>query len=119
MPMKRIEKFVLILSIVTFIKVSTVPFITSVLKPLMLSAPSEAAAKAVSSFGWISSTAFILTNLVCGILLFIESKEEKLSRWVWLLFGLTFGLEAVIMFYLYMIFIEIRLKWKRSDESAS
>jgi uncharacterized membrane protein len=117
--MKRIEKFVLILSIVTAIKVCAAPFITSVLKPQILSGPSQAAANALSSLGWISAIAFVLVNLVCGILLLLESKEEKLSQWVWLLFGLTFGLEAVIMFYLYMLFVEIKLKWKRSDESAS
>lgn len=117
--MKRIEKFVLILSIVTAIKVCAVPFITNVLKLQILSGPSQAAANALSSLGWISAVAFVLVNMACGILLLLESKEENLSQWVWLLFGLTFGLNAVIVFYLYMLFVEIRHKERKSDESVN
>lgn len=116
--MKRIEKFVLILSIITAIKVCTMPVITSILQQQMRSGLPQAMANATNSIGLLSTIAFVLSNLVCGIWLLFESKEEKLAHWVWLLFGLTFGINAVIMFFLYLLFVEIRLKWKRSDEAV-
>lgn len=116
--MQRIEKFILSLCILTALKASTTQALISAYKYMIASSVSpETLAYALNLFTWINSIGFILANLFCGIWIFFETKEEKLTRWVWLLFGLTFGLEAVIMFYLYMLFVEIRYKWKKSDET--
>lgn len=113
MTMKRVEKFVLILSIVTAIKVWAVPFVTQIYKrQLMLSTPPEAMANAATSLVWVSVIALILTNLICGIWLLFDSKEEKLTPWVWFLFGIVFGINSIIVFYLYILLTEIKLKWR-------
>lgn len=116
--MKRIEKFVLILSIVTAIKFCATPIITLILKQQISSAPPQAMANAAFSLSFLPMIELVLINMVCGIWLYFESKDENLSRWVWLIFGLALGLQAVIMFYLYMLFIESKYKLRKSDESV-
>ncbi|HEX2965946.1 MAG TPA: hypothetical protein VHO84_09175 [Syntrophorhabdaceae bacterium] len=117
--MKRIEKFVLVLSIITAIKTCAVPAITSVLQHQVRHSPPQAFADAAGSITFVSFIGFVLANGACAVWLLFESRKEKLSSYIWSLFGLTFGLNGVIMFYLYMILSEIRLKWAKSDESAA
>ena len=41
----------------------------------------------------------LIVNIVVGVWLFITVNKAGGSRWIWALFGLTFGLLAVILFY--------------------
>lgn len=115
--MKRIEKFMLILSVITAIKMFALPIITTNMRQQLNSGNMQAIANAGSSVGWIGVATLVLTNLVCGIWLLLDSKQEKLSSWVWFLSGVVFGLNAVIVFYLFLLYIEIRLKWRQTDQS--
>jgi hypothetical protein len=119
MTMKRVEKFVLILSIVTAIKVCATPVITMIWKQQLATGTPQAFIDATNSIGWLGVVVHVLTNLICGIWLLFDSKEEKLSHWVWFLFGIVFGVDSIILFYLYILLSEIKLKGKRPDESAA
>ncbi len=52
---------------------------------------------------WISFMTPLIPGIVCAVWLSFEARTEKLTRWVWSLFGLFFRLEAVIIFYAYSI----------------
>jgi hypothetical protein len=116
--MKRVEKFVLILSIVTAIKVCAAPVITMILKKQLATGNPQAYVDATTSMGWLGVVVLVFTNLICGLWLLFDSKEEKLSHWVWFLFGIVVGVNSIIVFYLYILLSEIKLKGKRPDESA-
>ena len=46
----------------------------------------------------------IIVNLVIGIWLFIQARQSKSTPWIWLLFGMVYGLIAAVLFYLLRIF---------------
>lgn len=114
--MKRVEKFVLILSVVTAIKVCAVPAITMILKQQLATGNPQAYLDATTSLGWLGVFALVFTNLICGLWLLFDSKDEKLSHWVWFLFGIVMGIDSIILFYLYMLLSEIKLKWREQGE---
>lgn len=54
----------------------------------------------------ITSVRSILTtivNLVVGIWLFIQARQSKGTPWIWLLFGMVYGLIAAVLFFLLKI----------------
>jgi len=42
-------------------------------------------------------------RIVIGIWLFMLARKEQEQKWLWLIFGVSFGLIAVILFYLIKI----------------
>ena len=46
----------------------------------------------------------MIVNWVIGIWLFIQASRSKSTPWIWLLFGIFYGLIAVVLFYLQRIF---------------
>jgi hypothetical protein len=46
----------------------------------------------------------IIVNVVIGIWLFIQARQAKSTPWIWLLFGLFYGLIAAVLFYLLKIY---------------
>ncbi|MHC4461316.1 MAG: hypothetical protein ACYS6W_08435 [Planctomycetota bacterium] len=50
------------------------------------------------------SLLLMIVNLVIGIWLFIQASRSKNTPWIWLLFGMVYGLIAAVLFYLQRIF---------------
>jgi len=48
------------------------------------------------------------TSVACGIWLFLEAKRESRPRWLWCLAGLTLNINAVILFFVWLAFQDIR-----------
>ena len=46
----------------------------------------------------------IIVNVVIGIWLFIQARQTKSTPWIWLLFGIFYGLIAAVLFYLLKIY---------------
>jgi len=42
-------------------------------------------------------------NIAVGVWLFLEAKRGQKAKWIWLLFGIVFGLVAVALFVLLQI----------------
>jgi hypothetical protein len=60
-----------------------------------------------------------LGYLVSGVLavwLFMQAKRSGRAKWIWALFALTFGLEAVLLYFVLEMLNE--LKQQRGSESA-
>ena len=50
------------------------------------------------------SILLVIVNLVIGIWLFIQARQTKSTPWIWLLFGIFYGLIAAVLFYLLRIY---------------
>lgn len=50
------------------------------------------------------SLLLMIVNLVIGIWLFIQARQSKNTPWIWLLFGMFYGLIAAVLFYLLRIY---------------
>jgi hypothetical protein len=60
--------------------------------------------------GYVSLAGSSLIAIGCGIWLFKEAQKEKQGKWMWCLLGLLFQLQAIVIFYLYIILQELRLR---------
>ena len=52
----------------------------------------------------IRSLISIMVNLAIGIWLFIQARQSNNVPWIWLLFGLIYGLIAAVLFYILRIY---------------
>ena len=50
------------------------------------------------------SLLLVIVNVVIGIWLFIQASRSKSTPWIWLLFGIFYGLIAAVLFYLLRIY---------------
>ena len=48
----------------------------------------------------VRSLLSIIVNLAVGIWLFIQARQSKSTPWIWLLFGMVYGLIAAVLFFL-------------------
>lgn len=98
--MKKIEKLAIVLVVAwVFRAVST---------PGMLMWMARQQIGHISSFAQVLQYAaglgYWLIAAVCGAWLFVEAQRENQTKWVWCLFGLLFQVQAIAIFYLYLIF---------------
>ena len=52
----------------------------------------------------VRSVLSIIVHLAVGIWLFVQARQAKGTPWIWLLFGLVYGLLAVVLFFLLKIY---------------
>ncbi len=67
----------------------------------------------------------LLVQIGVAIWLFLQATRDKSARWVWALFGLTFGISAAILYFLMQLVEEMKQKrtskrlrrriWRRTD----
>ena len=110
--MKRIEKLAIALVIAWIIQAITLPAIFTVLPKQIISNPN------ISTY-LLSYGAMLLRSavaLLCGVWLFYEAKEEQQNKWIWCFFGLVFQLNAVMIFYAYVIVHLLKAKRIESSE---
>jgi len=103
--MKHIEKFLIVIMILTIISISGTYFSNILL--VKLYGPSEYGQMVL--FNKVVASIFLvfkfLVNICIAIWLFITAREYK---WAWLVLGIFFGLLAAIFFYLLRIYDLLR-----------
>ena len=103
--MKRIEKVIAILALLYIVQSVNVP---SLMWMLAGADTKESLAHAAHIAGFVSAAMKGLIGIVCAIWLFMEAKREKLTPWVWCIFGCACRVEALVIFYLYIMYSQCR-----------
>ena len=112
--MKRVEKLILIL--IACLVVSRIGIFLKDIYYAYYVGVGEPTLQQTAIFKNISFILFSVVNMGSSIWLYIESKKAELRTWIWTLFGLFFGLMAVVIFYLNGIYFKIRLMEKHRQE---
>lgn len=105
--MKHIEKFLIVIMILTIISIS-VTYFSNILLVRLYGAEEYGHMiffnKGVASIFLVFK---FLANICIAIWLFVTARENK---WAWLVLGFFFGLVAAIFFYLLRIYDLLRAK---------
>ena len=64
----------------------------------------------------IRSLLSIIVNLAVGIWLFIQAKHLQSTPWIWLLFGIVFGLIAAVLFFVIKLLESTSFQNATNDE---
>ena len=107
--MKKIEVLVIVVIILWII--GLIPNISSSIM-LKIYPPSESneAISYLKSTALIRSILTVSVQIGIAIWLFFEASKGNESRWVWLLFGLIYGILAAILFYIIRAYELLKLK---------
>jgi hypothetical protein len=107
--MKKLEKFAVVL-----IALWILQCIFAGLTPIWIKqiVASENIDRAIPDLEMLAASISIITGLgvsaACGIWLFLEAKREGHPHWLWCIMGLSFKINAVILFFVWLAFQEIR-----------
>lgn len=69
----------------------------------------------------LASISILLTwgvHIAIGVWLFFEAKRNQKSKWSWLLFGIVFGLVAVVLFVLLQIHADLRTRKEKGTTNT-
>jgi len=110
--MKRIEKFLVIILILTLISL-VVSFFSSALLVRIYDAEYVQMSLFHKFIATIPLIFKVLVYIWVGIWLFVAAREHKAQPWLWLVFGLFFGLIAAVLFYLTHIYDMVRSELKK------
>ncbi|MGB2809576.1 MAG: hypothetical protein WBC22_17670 [Sedimentisphaerales bacterium] len=105
--MKHIEKFLIVIMILTIISISGTYFSSFLLVRLYgysMYAEMSLFSKLIASIRLVFK---FLVHICIAIWLFVTARENK---WAWLVLGFFFGLVAAIFFYLLRIYEILRAK---------
>lgn len=106
--MKRVEKLILALLVAAALKSVCHVLYTQWYLQWCIDQMNDATLNGNAFPIWTSRMLPAIPGIVCAAWLSFEAKSEKLTTWVWLLFGLVFRLEAIIIFYAYSILKHIK-----------
>lgn len=113
--MKQIEKFLIVIMILTIISISGTYFSNILLVKLY----GTTEYGKIVLFNKLVASIFLvfkfLVNICIAIWLFITAREYK---WAWLVLGIFFGLVAAIFFYLLRIYDLLRAKSEVGGNSS-
>ena len=104
--MKRVEKLIIV--VIAFLILSRAGGLIKDIFYAYSVGVSEPTMNQTLLFKNISFFLFFIVNIGSTIWLYVESKNADLKAWIWSLFGLFFGLMAVLIFYLSAIYDHIR-----------
>ena len=105
--MKRYEKFALLL-IVFLIVSRIVPFVGDIYVARTYGPPDLVPFQVLKTWESISILLVALVHIGAAIWMISEAKIENLNRWIWGLFGLTFGLIGLVIFYLVLLYQQLQ-----------
>jgi len=114
--MKQIEKFLIVIMILTIISISVTYFSNILLVKLYgysMYAEMSLFSKLIASIRLVFK---FLVHICIAIWLFITARENK---WAWLVLGVFFGLVAAIFFYLLRIYEMLRAKSEVSSNQSA
>jgi len=108
--MKKIEKFLIVIMILTVVSILG-SFFSNVLLA-RLYGPAEFGKMAIFNKLVASTFLFfrILVHICVAIWLFVTAREHKTQPWAWFVFGIFFGLIAAVFFYLVRTYDMLRTK---------
>ena len=114
--MKKLEKFAIVL-IVLWILQAIAAGATPFWIRHMLEAKNVTAGMGQLKIltGFFALIIGLGTSVACGIWLFLEAKRESRPRWLWCLAGLNLKINAVILFFVWLAFQEIRQMRIKND----
>ena len=114
--MKHIEKFLIVIMILTVISISGTYFSNFLLARLY--GPTEYGQMVL--FNKVIASIFLvfkfLVSICIAIWLFVTAREHK---WGWLVLGFFFGILAAIFFYLLRIYDLLQTKAEVADSSST
>ena len=117
--MKQIEKFLIVIMILTIISISGT-YLSNILL-VRIYGPTEYGKMAL--FVKVVASIFlvfkILVHICIAIWLFVTAREQKAQPWAWFVFGIFFGLVAAIFFYLIRIYEMLRAKSELESNSSA
>ena len=61
----------------------------------------------------------MLVNIGVAVWLFVSSKQDRRSKWIWALFGFVYGLTAAVLYFLVDVIDEIRRQKTVVSDQAS
>ena len=115
--MKQIEKFLVIILILTLTSL-VVSFFYSALLARLYGVTEYAKISLFHKFIATIPLIFKVLVYICvGIWLFVAAREHKAQPWLWLVFGLFFGLIAAVLFYLTRIYDMLKSELKKEDKT--
>lgn len=97
--MKKFEKFAIVLIILWLVTALVFPFGMTAIVGL-IEDNSRDISTTLKIITFVLSVCSVLVQLGVGFWLFREAKKKDQAKWVWLLFGLVFGIAALIFYYL-------------------
>jgi len=113
--MKHIEKFLIVIMILTIVSISGT-YLSNILL-VRIYGPTEYGKMAL--FVKVVASIFLvfkfLVHICVAIWLFVTARENK---WAWLVLGVFFGLMAAIFFYLVRIYDLLRAKSEVGGNSS-
>ncbi|MEO0376595.1 MAG: hypothetical protein AAF329_18630 [Cyanobacteria bacterium P01_A01_bin.17] len=108
--MKNAEKLAIILIVLWLITLFPNPLTTLLLTRFY---PPEAIGRmelAESAMVTFRVTIAALVQIGVGYWMFIQATRDHRSQWTWCLFGLTFGINAAILYFLVQLTEQVKLK---------
>ena len=99
--MKSFEKIAVVLIVLWLISLIQSPLTMFLVGEKLIGA--EQGVQLGGMLGTIASAHVLLSqvvNIAVGIWLFVVAKKNNRTPWIWLLFGLFFGLIAAVLYYL-------------------
>ncbi len=108
--MKKIEVVAIVLIILWTVLLLT----TSILSFISLASiypPDEGASRLIEiGVRQTQMMLYILVQFGVAIWLFIQAKRDRARSWLWGLFGLIFGIVAVVLYFLMQLIKEMKIK---------
>lgn len=115
--MKQIEKFLVIILILTLISLAVSFFSPGLLVRIYDAAEYGKISLFHKFIAAIPLIFKVLVYICVGIWLFVAAREHKAQPWLWLVFGLFFGLIAAVLFYLTRIYDMLKSELRKEDKT--
>ncbi len=116
--MKQIEKFLIVILILTIVSIAGNLFSNLIISRLYGVAEFNKMTLFNKFIASIPSFFRILVHICVAIWLFGTAREHKAQPWAWFVFGFFFGLTAAILFYLIRIYDMIRSRAEAGANST-
>ena len=108
--MKQIEKFLIVILILTLVSIAA----SYLSNALLIRLYGTAEFGKMTAFSKLLASIFLffraLVHICVAIWLFVAAREHKAQPWAWFVFGIFFGLMAALLFYLTRIYDMLRSK---------
>ena len=113
--MKRFERFAIVLMVLWILTLIPNPVITIILE--RISTPQEFGQLTMIQvlLNSVRAILAVLVHIAIGVWLFVQAKRDKLSPWVWCLFGCLFGITVIVLYYVMQLVEEMKLKRKSGE----
>ncbi|QJD09387.1 hypothetical protein MY04_05635 [Flammeovirga sp. MY04] len=115
----KINKIGIILIISFGINILLGPFLTPIYTSIFTPDEYGLIKISVLSATSIEYTLSFIVRIILSVWIYKESKRQKESSIIWILMTLTFGLTAVILFYLFLLIKEMKILNAKIDEKKS